>query len=858
MPLPADGAVSGYEFRVGDRTVTGRVEPKAQARERFEQAIVAGKTAGLLEQQRADIFTQEIGNIPSRTAIVARITVDLRLAWLPEGEWELRFPTVIGPRYVGASDPPETAAAVRIAVAERTDARLHLELRVRDEVTRGRTVESPSHRLAAGFEPGDYTLATRTGERLDRDLVVRWSVAQQDVGVALSVARPAAGAAHATCAYGLLTLVPPAPEAGQDSFPRDLIVLLDTSGSMDGAPLAQAQKVVAAILDSLGERDRIEVIEFSGSPRPWRSQPVAATREARADAIRWVRALRAGGATEMHTAVMSALRSLRPHAQRQVVLVTDGYIGGEQQIVDLCHERLPAGCRLHVVGVGSAVNRSLATALSRAGRGAEVLVGLDEDVERPARRLLDRTIAPVLTDLVLGGDALIEMAPEHLPDVFTGAPLRAAVKLAPGGGELIVRGNLAHGTWERRLLIPATRPGTGAPGIVALYAREHVADLETRWTIGREAQQIDKTIEKLGVVFQISTRHTSWIAIDDEVRVDPARGSLHETQPQELPAGTSITSFGLASEAPPVAASPVFRGVSALSPGPAPASQQRRSALTTTPKTPEAPAASSRNAKTVIHTGSKKPVPLDPERGLEAPPPQAPSGPTKRADSSNEAPTTPPIAPQERGFFSMPAARPLRSRETLIGNLMTMDSDTDAPVPAKDDAVREAYYQEVFAEFVKFKVANNESIETFTYEKFATKLRVNTAELMRRPGVTDVQFSVYLKDGKVALKARVVRDPAKADNPAPPAAAPESAAQANPAEPPSTETPASDRSDRWSYVKLVAVPGEPTAPPEPSPTPSVSAPREVAPSEASGGYKYMLLALLSMIAVIALTLYLLG
>ena len=99
----------------------------------------------------------------------------------------------------------------------------------------------------------------------------------------------------------------------------------------------------------------------------------------------------------------------------------------------------------------------------------------------------------------------------------------------------------------------------------------------------------------------------------------------------------------------------------------------------------------------------------------------------------------------------------MRSRETVIGNLMTLENDPQQPEGAKDDAVREAYYQEVFEEFIKFKVENNESTEGLTYEKFATKLRSNTAELMKRPDVKDVQFSVYLKDGKVALKARVVR-----------------------------------------------------------------------------------------------------
>ena len=105
--------------------------------------------------------------------------------------------------------------------------------------------------------------------------------------------------------------------------------------------------------------------------------------------------------------------------------MTDGYIGGEQQIVELCHERLPTDCRLHVVGVGSAVNRSLATSLARAGRGAEVLVGLTEDAERGARRLLDRAALPILTDVVVEGDAVIEIAPQHVPDVFAGAPVVA-------------------------------------------------------------------------------------------------------------------------------------------------------------------------------------------------------------------------------------------------------------------------------------------------------------------------------------------------------------------------------------------------------------------------------------------------
>lgn len=542
MPLPADGAVSGYAFQIGLRTITGRVDPKETARARFEQAIAEGKTAAILEQERSDVFTQEIGNIPPRTSIVARITVDAPLTWLPEGEWELRFPTVIGPRY---DAPPEVA--IQIAGGD-VGARMKLELRISDTFAPGGAPVSPSHSLCSKDDEV-FALAADEGARLDRDLVVRWPVAEREVGVSLVAARPKSGELHSHLAYGLLTIVPPAPDARTAFVPRDLIVLLDTSGSMSGAPLDQAKRVVGMLVDSLGPEDRLEMVEFSSQPRRWKRHAVAATTKEKKEALAWLRSLEAGGGTEMYSGVVEALRAIRAGAQRQVVLVTDGYIGNEAQIVELLHERLPQGCRFHVAGVSAAVNRTLAMSLARAGRGAEILVGLHEDAERAAKRLLDRTGAPVLTDVSISGDAIVQLAPEHVPDVFAGAPILAAMSLRPEGGEIVVRGNLARGTWEKRIRVPATAPGEGNPAVTALYGREHVADLEMRWTIGREVEMIDRTIEKVGIAFQIATRRTSWVAIDEERRTSGGP-SRHEVMPQELPYGTSLASFGFAAPAP--------------------------------------------------------------------------------------------------------------------------------------------------------------------------------------------------------------------------------------------------------------------------------------------------------------------
>lgn len=546
MPLPADGAVSGYTFEIGGRIVKGFVEPKAKARATFETAIAEGRTAALLEQQKADIFTQEIGNIPGKATIIARITVDQRLAWLPEGEWELRFPTVIGPRYVGTTETNADARAVAITTSEAAlPVRLALDIHVKDALAPGRRIESPSHALDA-TEEGHVSLRAKDGARLDRDVVVRWGVARPSVGATLVTG------AKDGATYGLLTLVPPSPEARIAPVPRDLVILLDTSGSMGGPPLELAKRVVARVLDSLDERDQFEVIEFGTRPNRYHAEPLAGTTARKRDAVRWVMSRKADGGTEMYSAVLEALRAMRPGAQRQVVLVTDGYIGGEQQIVSLCLEKLPTSCRLHVVGVGSAANRALATALARAGRGAEILVGVGEDAERASKRLLDRTAAPILTDVTIEG-AIVQRAPEQIPDVFVGAPLVCALLLSPGGGEITIRGNLAHGAWSQRVRVPAAKDVEESDAIAALYGRERVADLETRWSIGQNQQRIDKQIEDVGVDFQIATRLTSWVAVDQTKHVDPYAPSRTESVPQELPYGTTMQSFAAGAAPQPMA-----------------------------------------------------------------------------------------------------------------------------------------------------------------------------------------------------------------------------------------------------------------------------------------------------------------
>ncbi len=558
LPLPADGAVSAFSFTIGDQRIVGEVDTKQQARRRFEDAVLEGRTAAILDQERTSLFTQEVGNVPPRLSVVCEVTIDQKLAWLADGYWEWRFPTVVAPRYLGQPGRVADHARVTVDVADQAlPVKLSLGMTIRDRVAEGFRPESPSHALhtVRGLSSTDVAFADDAGASLDRDVVVRWKASQLKVGVELDVSRPGKGPS-AESSFGLMTLVPPAVEAKMGAVARDLIVLLDTSGSMSGLPLDQARRFTAALIDTLQDQDSLELIEFSSYPRRWKSGSVPATSSNRKDAQAWLSKLRASGGTEMASGIIEALSPLRQEAQRQVVLITDGLIGSEHEVLTAIAHRLPSGSRVHTIGVGSGVNRSLTQPAARAGRGVELVMGLGEDVEVSIRRLLARTTAPLITDVELSGDALMMQAPQRLPDVYSGSPALLSMKLKASGGRVTVRGRTAQGDFEETVEVPAVDRAYGNRSVATLFARELVEDLETQRVL-EPGHTVDAAVTAIGLDFQISTRLTSWVAISEQLTVDPRLARRNVTQPQELAYGMSAEGVGLRSAAAPAVAGPM-------------------------------------------------------------------------------------------------------------------------------------------------------------------------------------------------------------------------------------------------------------------------------------------------------------
>jgi len=560
LPLPADGAVSGFSFRIGERRIQGQVERRAAARERFEQAVLHGHTAALLEQDRSSLFRQQLGNIPPGEQVFVEVEIDQPLQWIPGGEgadggaWEYRFPTTVAPRFQGVEGRVPDATRQRVDVADAPlPAQLELQLVIADRVE-GSTVRSPSHvvRCVAGANAAT-TASLPEPARMDRDVVVRWQVAGADVQATLECARPQLGEGAGDDAFGLLTLVP--PRRSDTAVPRDLVLLIDTSGSMGGAPLAGAVAIARALVDTLTDRDRLQMVEFSSRANSWRSAHVAATDAHRQDAKRWLAALQARGGTEMLTGVQQALRPLDGESQTQVVLLSDGLIDFEREITAHLLQELPRGCRFHVVGVGDAVNRSLTQAAARAGRGREAIVGIGEDVTDATRRMVAAMQTPVVVDVTVEGAAVRGVSPETTRDLLHGAPTRLLLRLDPRGGDVVVRGRCADGDYVQRLQAPPTAIGAGRRELATAFARERVEDLEMHVAAtGGGDLDADAEIERLGLSFSIATRHTSWIAVSDAPTVDPREATRREVMPHELPFGMSVTGLGLRSASMPGAA----------------------------------------------------------------------------------------------------------------------------------------------------------------------------------------------------------------------------------------------------------------------------------------------------------------
>ncbi len=560
FPLPDRAAVTGFRLEVKGRVVEGKLAERGQAREEYEQALEAGHRAAIAEEERPGVFTMRVGNLPPGEAA----SVELRLcAQLPfeEGEATFRFPLVVAPRYipgiplaesVGDGTAPDTDAvpdASRISPPVLlpgfpSPVRLALAVSLDPGGARLSELRSALHLVEqrATSDGAGYRVALRDGERLDRDFILRFRLGGEALQSDL-VLHPDEEGREGTF---LLSLWPPAVPAGER--PRDVLFVLDRSGSMEGWKLVAARRAVARMVDTLASQDRFAVYAFDDvieCPPGLGLELSAASDRQRFRAIEFLATLAARGGTELAEPLEAAAQRLaggEPGRERVLVLVTDGQVGNEDQILRRLAPRL-RGTRVFALGVDRAVNEAFLRRLAALGAGAFVLVESEARLDEVMQSLHRRLGAPLVSGLELEPSGLElsrgSLVPARPPDLFPGAPLFLLGRYRGAAGGVRLRGHLQSGeAWSDELV---ARP-TSNRALPAIWARAQIRELEDRYQVMCDGsatadEGLERQIVETSLRFGVLSRFTAFLAVDRDEVVNRGGRGRRILQPVEPPEG---------------------------------------------------------------------------------------------------------------------------------------------------------------------------------------------------------------------------------------------------------------------------------------------------------------------------------
>ena len=520
FPLSADAAVDRMTMKIGDRTIAGRIARRDEARATYETARAEGRAASLLEQERPNVFTQSVANIPPGARIDVTISYVETLDY-EDGRVEFVFPMVVGKRYVPAAAGKADESMSRLSTTTvKSDTRAGHDVSIDVRIDAGVPVSAVASRLHAiettpkSGHSAVVHLAARD-EIPNRDFVLSWDVAGRKLEDAVLAHRDARG--------GFVTLIlqPPDRVAEADLTPKEVVFVVDTSGSMSGLPMEKSKEVVRYAIDRLNPDDTFNVITFSGSTRILFPEPVPANVVNRAVAMQLLSGTQGGGGTEMMSAIRAALDpSDAEHHVRIVCFLTDGYVGNDLEI--LSEIRKHANARIFAIGVGNSVNRFLLDQMAAEGRGEVAYAMLTDDGEQVAKTFFERVRNPLLTDVTIDWNGLpvTDVLPERIPDVFSAKPVVVAARYsAPASGTIRIRGYAGGREVVREVPVSLPESTAGADSIATLWARQKVTAVSREdyagILSGSPRDAIDERIAALGLEFGLMTPFTSFVAVDE-------------------------------------------------------------------------------------------------------------------------------------------------------------------------------------------------------------------------------------------------------------------------------------------------------------------------------------------------------
>lgn len=519
FPLSQNGAVDDMTMTVGSRVIKGRIMKRAAARAVYEAAKEEGNAAALLDQERPNIFTQSVANIPPGEKIIVEISYVETLKY-EDGQYEFVFPMVVAPRYTPAKMKAGEAAKV-LPLPTRPGHDVSIEINL-DAGVGIELLRSSSHEIeTVSLSASDAKVTLKDGNTIpNKDFILRYDVTGKRIEDAVLAHRDERGG------FFTLMLQPPDMPLAADRTPKEIVFVLDTSGSMGGRPIEKAKEAMQLSLDGLYPDDTFNIITFAGDTAILFERPVYATQANMEKAREFVENRRSGGGTEMMKAIKAALDPSDSQEHLRIVcFMTDGEVGNDDEIIAEVQKHPKA--RVFSFGIGDSVNRYLLDKIAQEGNGEHEYVGLNDDGSKAAKRFYERVRTPILTDISVdwGGTAVSDLYPQKIPDLFSAKPVIIQGRyLKPASGTVRLKGKIAGQEYSRDIPLVLPEAEAAHDVLAVLWARTKIDGLASearKYTdehddaeIAAQKKLIDQ-ITQIGLDYNLMTQFTSMVAVEE-------------------------------------------------------------------------------------------------------------------------------------------------------------------------------------------------------------------------------------------------------------------------------------------------------------------------------------------------------
>lgn len=544
FPASTRAAVYSMRMQIGDEIIVAKIKEREQAKKDFEQAKEEGKSASLLEQQRPNVFSMSLANLMPQE----QVEIELRYTELlvpTDSVYEVVFPTVVGPRYASPQDKTKKEDGFVETPYQRQGEQPASALHITTRIATGVPIYDltcPSHQILPqwqGQNVAQLTLDDSNPFQGNRDFVLRYRLAGDQIASGLLLFQ------GADENFFLYVAQPPKRVTTEAIPAREYIFVVDVSGSMEGFPLNTSKRLLKDLIGKLRPTDLFNVVLFAGDSTVLSPQSMQANQGNIDRAIHLLEQQRGSGGTELLAAIQEAMSLPRQDGiSRSIVLVTDGYVSGEQGVFEHIRANLNR-CNVFAFGIGGSVNRYLIEGIAKAGMGEPFIVTEESEAEGAATKFREYIETPVLTDIQvrsIGFDAY-DLNPMRFPDLLAQRPIVLFGKWrGPVAGTIELTGKTGQGDFVSRLDVATSQPDEGNSALRYLWARSRIAELSDYGSSDLSEENI-KAITALGLKYNLLTRYTSFIAVR-EVVTNPNGSAQDVKQPLPLPLHVSELAVG--------------------------------------------------------------------------------------------------------------------------------------------------------------------------------------------------------------------------------------------------------------------------------------------------------------------------